>query len=66
MATAIKLDETKLKTLIKESVKEAIDLNLMNLRVSLLPFVSSKEQKNISRFYGKPSRNIARTRNVKI
>jgi hypothetical protein len=55
-----------LKTLIKESVKEVLDVELMKLRAFLIPYVSLKEQKEIETLYEKPSRKIAETFNVKI
>lgn len=50
------LSEKKLKGLIKESVREALKTELMQLRALALPEVSDKEQKDIERHYGTPSR----------
>lgn len=51
----------KLKTLIKESVKEVLETELMKLRALALPEVSEKEQKDIEKRYGKPSRKRAKS-----
>ncbi|MFH1894814.1 MAG: hypothetical protein ABH813_02855 [Patescibacteria group bacterium] len=50
------LSETKLKSLIKESVKEVLEKELMKLRAFSLSEVSKKEQKDIERRYGSPSK----------
>ncbi len=53
---AIQIDEKKLKALVKESMKEVMKSELMQLRAFALPEVSKKEQKDIEKRYGKPSR----------
>ncbi|MFH0859408.1 MAG: hypothetical protein V1868_02230 [Patescibacteria group bacterium] len=50
------LSETKLKSLIKESVKEVLENELMKLRAFSLSEVSKKEQKDIEKRYGSPSK----------
>ena len=60
------LDERQLKTLVKESVKEAFRTELMNLFLQKIPFVSRKEQREIERIYKKPTRKIVKTRTVTI
>ena len=50
------LSETKLKSLIKESLKEVLENELIKLRVFNLPEVSKKEQKDAEKRYGSPSR----------
>ncbi len=54
------LDTKKLKNLIKESVKEVLEVELMKLRALVLPEASPKEQKDIEKRYGKPSRKRAK------
>lgn len=61
-----KLYEKQLKVLVKESVREAIDSRFMKFRALFLPFVSSKEQKEIEQLYKKPSRKIARYHQIEI
>ena len=55
------VDTKKLKNLIKESVKEVLEVELMKLRALALPEVSPKEQKDIEKRYGKPSRKRAKS-----
>ena len=62
----LKLEEKRIKLLIKEGVKEVIDAKFMKLSALLLPHVSSKEQKAITKLYGRPSRKIARSYIVKL
>lgn len=64
MTTAILKKE--LRSAIKESVKEAFEQELMNFRAFCLPFVSLKEQKNIEKKYGKPSKKIAKSLNIEL
>lgn len=52
----ISVSDRKLKGFIKESVREALETELMKLRVLALPEISEKEQKDIERRYGRPSR----------
>ncbi|MDD5738546.1 MAG: hypothetical protein PHY72_01295 [Candidatus Pacebacteria bacterium] len=57
----ISLSEQKLKTLIKESVREGIKAEILKLRVAFLSYVDNAEQKEIEKKYGKPSRKVAKT-----
>jgi hypothetical protein len=50
------VSEKKLKGIIKESVREALQSELMQLRALFLPEVSNEEQNDIEKRYGKPSR----------
>jgi hypothetical protein len=54
-------DETKLKEIIKEAVKDALEDEIMKMRLLFAPYVSDEEQKEIERSYGKPSKETART-----
>ena len=57
----IEISKKDLKILIKESVKEALEQEIMRLRALMLPYVSKAEQKDIERRYKKPtSRNMKR------
>ena len=49
------VSEKKLKGLIKESVREALKAELMQLRALALPEVSDREQKDVEKRYGTPS-----------
>ena len=64
--TITNLGEQRLKTLIKESIKESIGAEILKLRAAFLPYVSEKEQKNIERLYKKPSRKVAKIYNIEI
>ena len=57
MATV--LDDKKLKALVKESVREAVNAEFIKLGAFLLPYISEEEQKDIEKRYGKPSRSTA-------
>jgi len=57
----VNISDTKLKTLIKESVREALKAEVMKLRALVLPDVSEEEQKDIEKRYGAPSRKSARS-----
>lgn len=54
------LNDKKLKSLIKESVKEVLEIELMKLRAFVLPEVTHEEQKDVEKRYGKPSRKRAK------
>jgi len=62
----ITIDKNELKIVVKESVREVINQELMKFRALLLPYVSLKEQKNIEKLYGKPSRKVAKSIEIKI
>lgn len=64
--TTITIPKEKIKSLIKEGVQEVLTQELMKFRALLLPFVSAKEQKDIEKQYGKPSRKIAKTLEIKL
>jgi hypothetical protein len=50
----ITISKKDLKILIKESVKEVLEQEIMKLRALMLPYVSKAEQKDIERCYKKP------------
>jgi hypothetical protein len=52
----ITISKKDLKILIKESVKEVLEQEIMKLRALMLPYVSKAEQKDIERRYKKPLR----------
>ena len=53
------VSEKKLKSLIKGSVREALETEFAKLRALALPGVSTKEQKDIELRYGRPARKRA-------
>ncbi|OGZ54189.1 MAG: hypothetical protein A3H64_00040 [Candidatus Ryanbacteria bacterium RIFCSPLOWO2_02_FULL_45_11c] len=53
------LDDKKLKALVKESVREAVNAEFTKLGAFLSPYISKEEQKDIEKRYGRPSRSTA-------
>ena len=53
------LDDKKLKALVKESVREVVNIEFTKLGAFLSSYISKKEQKDIEKQYGKPSRKMA-------
>ncbi|OHA14289.1 MAG: hypothetical protein A2909_00120 [Candidatus Tagabacteria bacterium RIFCSPLOWO2_01_FULL_39_11] len=64
--TTITIPKKELKTIIKDSVREIFKQETMKFRALFLPFVSQKEQKDIEKRYGKPSRKAVKSTEVKI
>lgn len=59
--STITIHKKELKSVIKESVSEAIAQELAKFRALALPFVSQKEQKDIEKKYIKPTRKTAKS-----
>lgn len=57
---AITLQKSELKNAIREGVREALADELARSRAVFLPYVSEKEQKDIEKRYGKPTRKAAK------
>lgn len=55
------ITKRELEVMVRESVKEAFVQEVMTLRSLFLPVVSVKEQRDIEKRYGKPSRRSAKT-----
>jgi len=55
------MDETKLRSLIRETVKDVLEEELMKLRLLLAPAISENEQLEIEEAYGEPTREMGRT-----
>jgi hypothetical protein len=62
----ITIPKKELKAMVKESLREVFIQELMKFRALLLPFVSQKEQKEIEKLYGKPTRKVAKTIEIEI
>jgi len=62
----ITIPKKELRAVVKESLREVLTQELMKLRALLLPFVSQKEQKNVEKLYGKPSRNVAKSIEIEV
>lgn len=54
-------DETKLKNLIKEALRDVLEEEIAKLRLLAIPFVSDEEQKEIEESYDMPTREVSRT-----
>ncbi|MDO9399271.1 MAG: hypothetical protein Q7T79_01090 [bacterium] len=63
---AVTIPKKELKMIVKESVREVFQQELMKFRALILPFVSQKEQSDIEKRYNKPVRNIAKSIDIKI
>jgi len=53
--------KNKIKTMVEESVEEIFRREMRKLHASLLPYVSKKEQRDIEKRFGKPSRVYTRS-----
>jgi hypothetical protein len=62
----ITISKKDLKILIKESVKEVLEQEIMRLRALMLPYVSEAEQKDIERRYKKPTRRVIKKIEIEI
>ncbi|MEW6606147.1 MAG: hypothetical protein AB1414_01665 [bacterium] len=51
----------KVKEMIKEAVKDALEEEVTRLRLSLVPYISDEEQEEIENFYEEPSKEITRS-----
>jgi len=53
MSTQSSLTVKQFRKIIREEVQDIVEREILKLRISLLPFVSEKEQKEIERMFGK-------------
>ncbi len=60
------LNEKKLKSIVKESVREIFEQEFMKLRALAVPEISEEEQKDIDSHFGKPSRKTAKSIDLQI
>ena len=65
MAT-ITIPKKELKIIVKESVREILEQESMKFRSLFMPSVSQKEQKDIEKRYGKPSRRAAKSTEIQV
>ena len=63
---ATNVSDKKLKALIKESVKEVLQAELMKLRAFALPDVSPDEQKDVETRYGKPTKKHGKSHTLNV
>jgi len=62
----ITVDDRKLKSLIKESVQEVLQKELIKFRAFALREASQSEQKDIEKQYGKPLRKPAKSYTLEV
>lgn len=65
---SIKLNKEELKTIIKESVREVLGIGIIKNKNIFLatPLVSQKEQKDIEKRYGKPTKKTSKAYQIEI
>ena len=66
MCKITSVSRKELKSVVKESLREVLTQELMKFRALLLPAVSPKEQRDIEKRYGKPSRTRKATKTLEI
>jgi hypothetical protein len=54
-------DEAKLRQIVKEAVRDALEEELSKMRLLLAPYISDEEQEEIEKSYGEPSKDVARS-----
>ncbi|TRZ82877.1 hypothetical protein D4R86_01170 [bacterium] len=64
--TIITIPKKELKAIIKESVREIFEQESMKFQALFLPSVSKKEQKDIEKRYGKPSRRAEKSIEIQL
>ncbi len=58
------VNHKELKSIVKESVKEALEEELIKVRLMFLPEASDKEMRDITRRYGKPEKKSVHTEKI--
>jgi len=54
-------DEAKLRQIVKEAVRDALEEELLKMRLLLAPYISDEEQEEIEKSFGQPSRDVSRS-----
>lgn len=54
-------DEAKLRQIVKEAVRDALEEELLKMRLLLAPYISDEEQEEIEKHYGEPSKDVSRS-----
>ena len=55
------IDETKLKDIVKDAVRDVLEEEIIKLRLLFAPYISDEEQREIEENYKEPSKEITRT-----
>ena len=56
----VAITANKIRSLVRESVREELSAKTMEIRASLLPLVSQSEAANIKKLYKRPSQRAVR------
>lgn len=54
-------NENKLRQIVKEAVMDALEEEMVKLKLLLAPYISDEEQQEIGKNYGEPSKEVSRT-----
>lgn len=54
-------NENKLRQIVKEAVMDALEEEMVKLKLLLAPYISDEEQQEIEKNYGEPSKEVSRT-----
>ena len=60
------VNQEELKMIVKESVKEALEEELIRMRLMFFPEVSDKEMRDIASRYEKPARKSVHTEKIDV
>lgn len=63
---SITISKKELKDTVKESVREVLAQEMMNLRSLIIPLISENEQSNIENYHNKPTRKVAKSRRIQV
>ena len=64
--TTITIPKKELKIIVKESVREILEQESIKFRALFVPTVSQKEQRDIEKRYGKPSKKGAKSIEIRL
>lgn len=64
--TTITIPKKELKTIVKESFREILEQESIKFRALLAPTVSKKEQLDVEKRYGKPSKKSAKSIEIRL
>ena len=60
------ISDKKLKSIIKESVREVFKTEVARLRALVAPDISAREQRDIEKRYGTPKRKKAKSYSLRV
>lgn len=62
----ITISKKELKRVVKESLQEVLEKEMMEIRAMFIPYVSHEEHNDINLRYGTPTRKVKKSVKVKI